>query len=132
MQEAVSSPTRRGGCYLLVKFSRQDHLEDLRRHGSAAAFPIGTLVVNTLACLAVGFLGAALAGPLLIREEYRVALLVGLLGGFSTFSTYGLETFSLLGDGQKWRAGANVLLSNGLGLGAVWIGYRLAERIYGP
>lgn len=98
---------------------------------STAAFPIGTLVVNTLACLAVGFLGTALSGPLLIREEYRVALLVGLLGGFSTFSTYGLETFSLLSDGQKWRAGANVLLSHGLGLGAVWIGYRLAGRLCG-
>ncbi len=71
------------------------------------------------------------AGPHLIREEYRMALLVGLLGAFTTFSTFGIETFSLANDGQFRLAAANILLSNGLGLGALWFGYRLSEKWFG-
>lgn len=98
---------------------------------TGASFPSGTLLVNVLGCLAVGFLGAAFAGPVLIREEYRIAILVGLLGGFTTFSTFGRETFSLAADREMLLAGLNLLLSNGLGLAAVWLGTRLAERMYG-
>jgi CrcB protein len=98
---------------------------------SIVSFPIGTLLVNVLGCLAIGVLGGAFAGPVLIREEYRIALLVGLLGGFTTFSTFGFETVSLLSDGQAGRAVLNVVLSNGLGLVAVWLGYRLAQRWVG-
>jgi len=101
------------------------------QNASNALFPIGTLLVNVLGCLAIGVLGGAFAGPVLIREEYRIALLVGLLGGFTTFSTFGLETVSLLSDGQADRAVLNVVLSNGLGLVAVWLGYRLAQRWVG-
>jgi CrcB protein len=93
-----------------------------------ASFPSGTLVVNVLGCLAVGFLGAAFTGPVPIREEYRIALLVGLLGGFTTFSTFGRETFALAADREMLWAGLNLLLSNGLGLGAVWLGTRLAAK----
>ena len=92
-------------------------------------FPLGTLMVNTVGCLAIGFLAALFAGPLLIREEYRLAILVGFLGGFTTFSTYSYETFALLGDGEWWSAPANVLLSNALGLFALWLGVRLAGQI---
>ena len=77
------------------------------------------------------FLAAALTGPILIREEYRIGLTVGVLGGFTTFSTFGLETFNLANDGQ-WRfAMLNMALSCGLGLAAVWLGYRAAERWFG-
>jgi CrcB protein len=98
---------------------------------TGASFPNGTLVVNVIGCLAVGFLGAAFAGPVLIREEYRIAVLVGLLGGFTTFSSFGRETFALAADREMLLAGLNLLLTNGLGLIAVWLGTRLAERIYG-
>lgn len=98
---------------------------------TGASFPSGTLVVNLLGCLAIGFLGAAFAGPILIREEFRIAILVGLLGGFTTFSTFGRETFVLAADRELLLAGLNLLLSNGLGLAAVWLGTRVAERIYG-
>lgn len=90
-------------------------------------FPAGTLVVNLVGCLLIGFLTSALLGRVLIREELRVALTVGLLGGFTTFSTFGFETFALLNDGQYARALANILLSVGAGLAAVWIGYRTAQ-----
>jgi len=95
------------------------------------SFPLGTLCVNFLGCLLVGFLAAALSGRILIREEHRIALLVGLLGGFTTFSTFGLETFALLNNGQYARAALNVALSVGLGVGAVWLGYRAAEQWMG-
>ena len=95
------------------------------------AFPVGTLTVNVLGCLVLGFLGAIFAGPALVRDEWRFFLAVGLLGGFTTFSTFGFETVALLQSGEWARASANVLLSNGLGLGAVWIGYRLAGAVQG-
>ncbi len=65
---------------------------------SGGVFPVGTLAVNVLGCLLIGFVGAFLAGPLLVREEHRLGLLVGLLGGFTTFSTFGWETFALLNE----------------------------------
>lgn len=95
------------------------------------SFPAGTLAVNVLGCLLIGFLSAAFAGRWLVREEYRVALIVGVLGGFTTFSAFGLETFALLNDGQYTRAAWNVAASVGLGLASVWAGYRLAERWLG-
>ena len=95
---------------------------------SAGVFPLGTLMVNLAGCLAIGFFATVLAGPLLVREEYRLALLVGLLGGFTTFSTFGYETLALLGDREWGPAALNLVLSNGLGLLAVLVGARLAER----
>ena len=68
------------------------------------SFPVGTLTVNVLGCMFVGFLAALLTGPVLIREEYRLGLTVGILGGFTTFSTFGLETFVLTGHRQFWLA----------------------------
>ncbi len=94
-------------------------------------FPLGTLAVNVLGCLVLGFLAAAFTGPVLIREEYRVGLTIGVLGGFTTFSTFGLETFNLTNDGQFRLALTNVLLSVGLGYAAVWAGYRFSEWWFG-
>ena len=94
---------------------------------AGGSFPAGTLVVNVLGCFVLGLLAAAFAGPVLIREEHRVGLTIGVLGGFTTFSTFGLETFHLTNDGQFRLAAANVLLSVGLGFAAVWAGYRLSQ-----
>lgn len=95
------------------------------------AFPVGTLGVNLIGCFLLGLLGAAVAGPLLMREEWRLALLVGLLGAFTTFSTYSWETLQLAEDGRWAMALGNVLLSNGLGLVAVYLGFRLSQRVWG-
>jgi fluoride exporter len=95
------------------------------------AFPMGTLLVNLSGCLLIGYVGAALAGPVIVRDEYRLAVLVGLFGGFTTFSTFGYETFGLLAERDWARAALNLALSNGLGIVGVWIGYRLAERLHG-
>jgi len=97
----------------------------------ASPFPLGTMLVNILGCLAIGFLATALSGPLLVREHWRIAILVGVLGGFTTFSSFCWETVSLGGDGQFALAGLNVLAQNALGLTAAWVGARLAQAIFG-
>jgi CrcB protein len=88
-------------------------------------------VVNLIGCALIGFLTATFTGPKLIREEYRIGIIVGILGGFTTFSTFGWETFSLTNHRQFAFAALNVALSCGLGLLAVWAGYRAAEFLYG-
>lgn len=98
---------------------------------TSGSFPVGTLVVNLIGCFLIGLVGALFAGPHLVREEYRVGILVGVLGAFTTFSTFGWETFSLVNAGQMRLAAANVLLSNAVGLFAVWFGYRLGEKWFG-
>lgn len=95
------------------------------------SFPAGTLAVNVVGCFVIGVLGSALAGPYLVREEVRIGLLVGVLGAFTTFSTFGWETLALVGDGQIARAALYVILSNACSLAAVWIGLRIAERFLG-
>lgn len=102
-------------------------LSGLVHRVSGEGFPSGTLVVNVSGCLAIGFLAAAFDGPLPMREEHRIAILVGLLGGFTTFSAFGRETLALAEDRQWISAGANVLLSVSLGLTAVWAGARLSR-----
>lgn len=95
------------------------------------SLPVGTMAVNVLGCLVIGLTTAALAGPYIVRDEYRLALLVGLLGGFTTFSTFGWETFALANDGQLSQAVLNLFLNNFLGLCAVWFGYRIGEKWLG-
>ncbi|MCP4591467.1 MAG: fluoride efflux transporter CrcB [bacterium] len=98
---------------------------------AGGTFPLGTLLVNVSGCLLIGFLTAAFSGRWLIREEYRMALLIGALGGYTTFSTFGLETFALVNEGQHVRAFVNVFLSLAVGLACVGVGYRLATSWLG-
>ena len=116
-----------GGCGSLMRYSVAGWAQRL----SNGTFPLGTLTVNVIGCAAIGFLAPLLTGPVLIREEYRLAVLVGLLGGFTTFSTYAWETISLADDGQRWLAVVNILACNLLGLAAAWAATRLATTVYG-
>lgn len=101
-------------------------------HPAWASFPVGTIVVNVTGCFAVGMLGVILAGPLHAKEELRLALLVGLLGGYTTFSAFGRETIMLMQSGAWILALLNVVVSNIAGLLAVLAGDRLATAIFGP
>jgi CrcB protein len=92
-------------------------------------FPWGTLIVNVTGSLLIGIIAAFTApeGRFFIGSTYRLALMAGLLGGFTTFSSFSLQTLALLQDGDWLRGGANIVLSVVLCLIAVWAGYAAAS-----
>lgn len=92
-------------------------------------FPYGTLLVNVLGCLAIGFLAGLAEARGLFSPEARVFLLIGFLGSFTTFSTFGYETLQLLRGGDLGAAAVNVGAQVLLGLGGVWAGDALARLL---
>lgn len=92
-------------------------------------FPIGTLIVNLSGCLAMGFLFQATAERFLVDPIVRTAILVGFLGGFTTFSSFGIQTFTLLRDGELFLATINVVVSNVVGIAFVWAGYAVSKSL---
>jgi CrcB protein len=96
-----------------------------RRYGEA--FPAGTLAVNLAGCFAAGLLFHFMQERHAFSETARAAVFVGLLGGFTTFSAYGLQTFELLREGRAGFAALNVVASNLLGVLSVCAGYALAK-----
>ena len=100
----------------------------LQQRFAGSTFPHGTLAVNLLGCLAVGALGAWISSRQGDSTELRLFAAVGILGGFTTFSAFGWETFALLREGGAQRALASVALHLALGLTAVWVGYTLLSR----
>jgi CrcB protein len=100
-----------------------------RRYGEA--FPFGTLAVNLAGCFAAGLLFNLVQERQALGETARAAVFVGLLGGFTTFSAYGLQTFELLREGRPGLAALNVVASNLLGLLLVFAGYGAAKLLGG-
>jgi CrcB protein len=98
-----------------------------RRFGET--FPTGTLVVNIVGSFLAGFLFYLMQERFLVNDIVRTAIMIGFLGGFTTFSSFGLQTFTLLRDGEMGLATMNVLVSNVAGLLTVWAGYSLARFI---
>lgn len=89
------------------------------------AFPWGTLLVNVLGSFLVGIV-AAVTGPggrWVVAPDIVRFMTVGLLGGYTTFSAFSLETQALIQEGAMARAGINVVLSAGVCLVAVWLGF---------
>jgi len=93
----------------------------------AVAFPIGTLAVNVLGCLAIGALGGLADARQILGPGTRLFLLIGVLGGFTTFSSFSYETLALARDGEFLRSGINVLASVTFCLLAVWLGHQLGS-----
>jgi len=93
-------------------------------------FPLGTLLVNISGCFVMGFIFTAWTGPVLVRPDVRDAVMIGLIGGYTTFSSFGRETLSLANDGERLRAGIYVVLSVALSLAAVWAGAAIAGKLY--
>jgi CrcB protein len=89
------------------------------------SFPWGTLIVNAAGSLIIGFLATLMApdGRLLATPDARAWLLIGVLGGFTTFSSFSLDTLYLARDGEWLWASTNVVASVVLCLAAVWLGH---------
>ena len=88
--------------------------------------PYGTLAVNVVGCLAIGVVMGLMDHRQMLSVEFRAFLVIGLLGGFTTFSAFGYETFALARGGDMGATIANIGIQVGAGLAAVWVGYRLA------
>ena len=94
-------------------------------------FPYGTLAVNLLGCAVIGFLSGLAEARAGFTPEARLFLFVGVLGGFTTFSSFALETFALARDGQNLAVLANIGSQVGFGLFAVWLGSAAAHAFGG-
>ncbi|HZJ45058.1 MAG TPA: fluoride efflux transporter CrcB [Pyrinomonadaceae bacterium] len=98
-----------------------------RRFGET--FPVGTIIINVIGCFLAGLLFYVLQERSLVSETVRLAIMVGFLGGFTTFSAYGLQTFTLFRDGEVFLAFLNLAISNVLGLFMVWLGFVAARAV---
>ncbi len=91
-------------------------------------FPAGTLAVNLIGCFIAGLLAGMAVKHDVFTAEARLFLFTGLLGGFTTFSAFGLETLLLFKRGEAGVALANVVVSVVVGLLVAWLGYELTAR----
>ena len=95
------------------------------------AFPLGTLAVNVLGCLVIGLLSQLGESRGALTPETRAFFVIGVLGGFTTFSSFGNETMNLWRDGESFLGFLNIAGQLVLGLGAVWLGRFLGNKIWG-
>lgn len=91
-------------------------------------FPLGTLVINVTGSFLIGFLMTLLTERFQMDPNWRLLLVVGFLGGYTTFSSFEWETFTAVRDGARWAGALNVASSVMLGYAAVWLGVLLARR----
>ncbi|MEX2144422.1 MAG: fluoride efflux transporter CrcB [Anaerolineales bacterium] len=111
----------------IVRFWLSGRVQDF---SGSIGFPYGTLAVNLVGCFLLGAISYLIDVRGLFTPEVRSLLVIGLLGAFTTFSTFSMETFSLLSAGETLRAIINVTSSVLLGLVAVWAGRMLLLLIW--
>lgn len=97
---------------------------------SKSIFPYGTLTVNLVGCFVIGFLAQLAENRGAFSSEARAFVFIGILGGFTTFSSFGNETLNLARDGEMLNAFANIGLNVVLGLLAVWLGRTVSYLIW--
>ena len=93
-------------------------------------FPYGTLTVNLIGCFVIGFLSQLAESRGAFTSESRAFLFVGILGGFTTFSSFGNDTINLLRDGETFNALANIGANVIVGLLLVWLGRMVSYWIW--
>ena len=96
----------------------------------SVSFPYGTLAVNLLGCLLIGFLSQLVESYGIFSPETRSFIFIGLLGALTTFSTFGNESVNLLREGENLLSFANVGLHLVLGFGAVWVGRTIVLSLW--
>jgi CrcB protein len=114
-----------GGLGSVLRFWAQGRMQG----AFPGPFPMGTLFVNLVGSAVIGFLGGCFAtgSPLAGQANLRLFLMVGVLGGFTTFSSFSLENMTLLRSGEARLAVLYVLASNGIGIAMAFGGYALAK-----
>lgn len=93
---------------------------------NATSFPVGTSAVNIAGCFLIALLIAPLKG-----QEAKLFVITGILGSFTTFSTFGYETMAYLRDNRPTMAVANAATNLTLGLGAIWLGFLCSRVLWG-
>jgi CrcB protein len=101
----------------------------MQRASNIVSFPVGTLTVNLIGCFIIGMLAGLSESRQLFSDNARVFIFIGLLGGFTTFSTYSYEVFSFLRDGEFFSSFLNVFLHLFFSLILVWLGFSLTKLI---
>ncbi len=96
----------------------------------SGTFPWGTIAVNVIGCFIMGLVGtlAISGGRLGISENLRLFLMVGICGGFTTFSSFTLDTFAMVSTGDWFRAAANITLSVGVCIFSLALGHMIAAH----
>jgi CrcB protein len=109
-------------------------VSDMIARHVGGSFPWGTLAVNLTGSLAIGFIATVSApgGHWLAGPGARHFVMLGLLGGYTTFSSFSLQTLDLMREGDWHRAAGNVLLSVGLCLAGAWLGHAMAQAMNHP
>jgi len=97
----------------------------IQRQLPSAVFPYGTLAVNLMGCFLIGSVAGFAEERQFLGQEIRAVVLIGVLGGFTTFSTFGYDTFEMLRDGNYARAMYNAGIHVALGVALVWLGHTL-------
>lgn len=113
-----------GGVGALARYAAASAIMD--RFGGK--FPLGTLVINVTGSFLIGFLMTMLTERFNFDPVWRLLLVVGFLGGYTTFSSFEWETYTAVREGAVWAGMLNVFSSIMLGYVAVWLGVILARR----
>jgi CrcB protein len=115
----------------MLRFGLGGLIDSGMTKGGGPIFPWGTIIVNITGCFIIGFVFtiSTADGRMMLSPLTRNFITIGILGGYTTFSSFSWQTLSLMQSGQRWEAVANVLLSVVLCLVGVWLGATLAAWI---
>ncbi len=102
--------------------------EGIQRIMGAERLPVGTIAVNVLGCMTIGFLSVRMDSWAATPVQ-RLAMTVGVLGGFTTFSSFSLNTIQLIYERHVYLAAVNVVASVVLCLTGCWLGFRIAQAL---